>query len=375
MKNRKENLGVESMVQAIVLAAGIGTRLSPLTSVTPKALLPIANMPLIDYVIDSILSVGFKEIIVVTGYMGSKILKHLEASRKDGTIEIKCVKANRYKEGPLYSLLATERFVEDDFLLIPADLILDHNILRELVESHKEKDMIRVATSRRHLQTQRTVVLCCQKSRHDNPTILGFCHPETVKGKSESDTRIRLSNPIGAVLCPNKLFEYAHIAAGKGSKRVIDALNEYVSETGLGRCITISSQHYWFDVDTIDGMLEANSYVLRRKLMSDRSTSQFYPDRKTSVGVGWLPNRHQTQPAIIFGPVLIGDRCIIGEGSVIGPYVSIQDKCTIGRHATISNAIVLGNSRVGDSAKISSAIVRGQETIMTGKSGRDVENE
>jgi glucose-1-phosphate thymidylyltransferase len=362
-------------VQAVILAAGIGARLSPLTSVIPKALLPIANIPLIDYVLDSIQRVGIREIIVVTGYKGPTIVKYLETPREDNITEIRCVKANEYKAGPLYSLLAAERFVKDDFLLVPADLILDQRILTKLVASHAEKDMVRVAITKRHLQTQRAFVLRNKRTRRDNTTTIRFCLPESVGAKSQSGNRIRPSVSIGAIICPTRLFEYAHTATGNGSERVIDALNEYIRDTGLGRCITISGQQYWFDIDTIEDMLEANSYILRKRLTSDRSPGQFYLDRETLVTFGRRLNSHQSRPARVLGPVLIGERCIIGEGAIIGPCVSIQDKCIIGRHARISNTIIIGNSRIRDSAIISGAIFCGQETVRSGKPSRDVKNE
>lgn len=361
-------------VQAIILAAGVGTRLSPLTSVIPKALLPIANTPLIDYVVDSIQRVGIKEIIVVTGYMGSTAIKYLETSERHSTAEIKCVNANRFKEGPIYSLLAAERFVRDDFLLIPADLILDHKILSKLVASHKDKDTVHIATSKRSLQIQRAFVLCHKRSRHDN-SVLRFSSPKSGSKKWQEDARIQPRASIGVVICPSKLFEYAHLAEEKGSRRVIDALNEYVARTGLGRCVAVSGQYHWFDVDTIDDMLEANSYILRKRLENNRNQDRFYLDRETSVTVGERINSHQAQPAKILGPVLIGERCIIGESSIIGPCVSIQDKCTIGRHARISNAIVLSESVIDDSSMVNRAVVCGKETLRAGKPSRDVKNE
>jgi NDP-sugar pyrophosphorylase family protein len=362
-------------VQAIILAAGLGTRLLPLTSATPKSLLPIANVPLIDHVVDSIQSVGIKDIVVVTGYLGLMTAKYLEASEKHSAAEIKCITAERYKEGPIYSLLAAERFVRDDFLLIPADLVLDNKILSKLVANHTEKDMIYAATSENPLRPQRAIILCCQKSEHGNSTILRFSLPESECGKSEEDRRIQSISSIGAVICPSKLFKYVHHSAENGSRKVIDALNEYVAQTGLGRCVTFKGQHWWFDVDTIDDMLEANCYILRNRLANKRNQGHLYVDRKTSVTVGVHESDNRAQLARVLGPVLIGKKCVIGESSVVGPCVSIQDNCIIGRHARISNAIILSESVIDDSASVNSAVVHGKETLRAGRPGRDVNNE
>ncbi len=358
-----------------MLAAGSGARLSPLTSVTPKALLPIANRPLIDYVIDSIQEAGITEIVVATGYLGSRIVKYLKTSKEHSSIEIECVKANRYREGPLYSFLATEEYIYGDFLLIPADLILGHKIISELVKSHTEKNVVRVATSREDLRSKRTSVLCYEGQRRSRSTMLRFYSSEIGNEKGKDDKKTSASTSIGVSVCPRKLFEYAHVVARKGSKRVVDALNEYVTETGLGRCIRISGKQYWFDVDTIEEMLNANSFILRKKLVSEKNSGHFYPHQTTSQVSGGRSDGDETRPPKIVGPVLIGERCIIGEGSIIGPSVSIQNKCTIGTFAKLRNAIILHDSKICNSAVIEDAVVCGQITVRAGKLDRDVENE
>jgi len=361
-------------VQAIVLAAGVGTRLFPLTSGTPKALLPIANTPLIDYVVDSIQKVGIKDIIVVTGYMSSTTVEYLEDPEKRFKAEIRFVNANRYKEGPLYSLLAAERLVKDQFLLIPADLILDHRILSKLLANSRNKDIVYIATSRRSLRTQRTLVLCYNRSANDNSTILRFWQPGSMSEKWQGDTRTQPSATVGAIICPSRLFEYIHLVAEKGSRRVIDALSEYASRTGLAGCVAVNSQHYWFDVDTIDDMLEANSYILKRRLAISENKGHLYLEHETSVKVGVKMNSRQAETARVLGPVLVGEGCTLGENSIIGPYVSIQGNCVIGKYAKISNAIILGGSVVDNSARIDAAVVRGKEILRAGTS-RGVKNE
>jgi NDP-sugar pyrophosphorylase family protein len=205
--------------------------------------------------------------------------------------------------------------------------------------------------------------------------MLRFSSSETDNEKGKSDKKTSASTSIGVTVCPRKIFEYAHIVARKGSKRVVDALNEYVTETGLGRCIRISGQQYWFDVDTIDELLEANSFILRKKLVSDRNEGHFYSHQTTSQVGGGRSDGDETLSPKIMGPVLIGERCIIGEGSIVGPCVSIQDKCIIGRFAELRNAIILRDSKIGNSAVIEDAVVCGQITVRAGKLDRDVENE
>jgi NDP-sugar pyrophosphorylase family protein len=365
-------LGAEQKVQAVVLAAGVGTRLLPLTTVIPKSLLPIANKPLIDYALDSIQRAGIRDILVVTGYMGSQTAKHIKTFKKNFSAKITCINAERYREGPLYSLLAAEKSVTDDFLLVPADLILDDWILSHLVASHTEKDLIHVATSASYPQTQRTLVLCYKGSTQNNSKILRFLPAGTPYEGLQDKSEIQAVVSMGVAVCPTKLFEYLHLASEKGAQRVVDALSEYAAKTGLGRCLRISSQHYWFDIDTINDMLEANSYILRKRYVDSGKQSNFFFDREKPLSIRVRTNSLRGRPTKIMGPTVIGERCKIGESSIIGPYVSIQNRCVIGKHARISNTIILNESFVDDSAIIDRAVVCGKETFRAEKPGRDV---
>jgi glucose-1-phosphate thymidylyltransferase len=63
------------MMQAVILAAGEGNRVRPLTKNRPKAMIPVANRPIIGYVIDALVQNGIRDIIVVVGYKREQIFE------------------------------------------------------------------------------------------------------------------------------------------------------------------------------------------------------------------------------------------------------------------------------------------------------------
>ena len=63
-------------MKAVILAAGEGTRLRPFTETMPKVMLPVANKPIIQYLIEAIINSGIEEIIIVVGYKKEIILKY-----------------------------------------------------------------------------------------------------------------------------------------------------------------------------------------------------------------------------------------------------------------------------------------------------------
>ena len=64
-------------MQAVILAAGEGKRVRPLTWSRPKAMIPVANRPIIEYVIDALVKNGIRDIIVVVGYRKEQVIRFL----------------------------------------------------------------------------------------------------------------------------------------------------------------------------------------------------------------------------------------------------------------------------------------------------------
>nr|MDO8135794.1 NDP-sugar synthase [Candidatus Njordarchaeum guaymaensis] len=359
-------------MQAVVLAAGTGTRLMPLTAVIPKALLPIANRPLLDYVISSLKQASIREVIIVTGHLGSKITKYLQASKQYNNVEIDSIRAPKYDAGPLYSLLASEKLVNDDFLLAPVDLMLKHQIISKLLQSHTQRGTVNIAISELSSQGhQGTRVAYYKGLRSNGGPVLQFLEPEMIREKNRNSVKTILGSAIGVIICPREVFKYGHIAARNGSSRVIDALNRYIADRGEGRYMKVSSKDYWFDVDTIQTLLEANSFILKNSMV-DEETGRFFAANTESQFENKPRSDYDSFSARVLGPSIIGRGCVIGEESRIGPYVSIQDNCMIGRHVACRNAIVLSRSRVGDNSTIENAVVSGQETITATKLSHEI---
>ncbi len=114
-------------MRAIVLAAGAGTRLSPLTDSLPKCLVRVRGTPLIDYQLEALQAVGVSDIVVVVGYEGDQVRRH-------------CGSRVRYIDNPLYQStnsiyslhLATAEMNTDTFLF-NCDIVFDAQILQRML--------------------------------------------------------------------------------------------------------------------------------------------------------------------------------------------------------------------------------------------------
>lgn len=123
--------------QAILLAAGRGTRLFPATKAMPKTLLKVKGKPIIEYTLDRLADFKIKEIIIVIGHFGNKIKNHVGDSYKG--VPVKYIFNPIYdKTNSIYSLWLTKDIVEEDIIVINADTLFNRDVLKYFAQSDCE---------------------------------------------------------------------------------------------------------------------------------------------------------------------------------------------------------------------------------------------
>jgi len=125
-------------MQALILAAGTGSRLGKYSKDNTKCMLEINGKPLIDYVLEILYSVGIVKLTMVVGYKKENLIRHVGAQYKD--IEIDYIENPIYdKTNNIYSLwLAKEKLAEDNTVLLESDLMFEEKIIRRLIEDKRD---------------------------------------------------------------------------------------------------------------------------------------------------------------------------------------------------------------------------------------------
>jgi NDP-sugar pyrophosphorylase family protein len=121
--------------QAVILAGGLGSRLRPYTTVIPKPLMPLGDVPIIEVVIEQLKSHGFSEVIISTGYMADLIMAYL-GDGKRWAVRIRYVRESK----PLGTAGALKliKNLASDFLVINGDILTDLNFSK-LFKFHQDK--------------------------------------------------------------------------------------------------------------------------------------------------------------------------------------------------------------------------------------------
>ncbi|MCI1208555.1 MAG: aminotransferase class I/II-fold pyridoxal phosphate-dependent enzyme [Treponema sp.] len=125
-------------MQALILAAGMGTRLSQFTRTVPKCMVPVNGIPMIESSIEALIAAGIKKLVIGLGYKGTVLKDFITQTFPPERLNGMCIE---YAENPVYDTtnniyslyLAKDFFARDDTILLESDLVYDKNIITELL--------------------------------------------------------------------------------------------------------------------------------------------------------------------------------------------------------------------------------------------------
>ncbi|MEO5583012.1 MAG: phosphocholine cytidylyltransferase family protein [Saprospiraceae bacterium] len=125
-------------MKAVILAAGVASRLRPLTDDTPKCLLKVGEKNILSYTMDHLLVNGINDIIIVTGYLQEQIRDFIAEAYF--AVDVKFIYNELYSStNNIYSLwLAKEELLGEDMLLLDSDILFDQRIIAQLLHSGYE---------------------------------------------------------------------------------------------------------------------------------------------------------------------------------------------------------------------------------------------
>ncbi len=304
-------------MEALILAAGPGKRFKDLSKYIPKPLLPVANKPIIERLLRILESVGVKEVTVVVGHLGHKIIRKIN-SLKDLNLRIKYVKAKNYLKGPISSFLsAIDEIIGKNFILAPADCLLNQNIMKKIIEGLEDKTTLTV-----HPYIGKGTKVYVGSNNEVNGVNMPIKNWE------------KITTSIGIMYITSDFLEYVKKAAKRGSTRIIDAINIAIRKGFKIKALCVKEK--WFDIDNIQALLEANNYYLEKLTYVNKELD--IPDVK------------------IHPPVLLENDIKIGKNCEIGPYVSVGRKAEIGEKCKLQNMIIVEDSKIPPRKRFSKGI-------------------
>ncbi len=347
-------------MKAMILAAGKGTRVQPITHIIPKPMIPILQKPVMEFLLELLKEHGFREIMVNVSHLAEEIENYFRDGQRFG-VEIAYSFEGRIEDGELIGdalgsagglkkIQDFQNFFDETFVVICGDALVDLD-LTEAVKRHKKKgaiaSLITKKVNKKEVSSYGVVVSDNEgrvKAFQEKPTI--------AEALSDSiNTGIYLFEP--------EIFD--HIPSGQKFDIGADLFPKLVENNLPFYALPMDFE--WVDIGKVPDYWSAIRSVLQGKVRQvDIPGKEVKPGVYTglNVAVNW-------DKVNIKGPVYIGGMSRIEDGAtIIGPSM-IGPSCCICEGATIDNSIIFDYSKIGKGVRLVDKLVFGRYCV--GKNG------
>ena len=316
------------------MAGGEGTRLRPLTSNHPKPMIPLANRPMIEHIVQLLQRHGFDEIVVTLAFLANHIRNYFGDGSEFG---VRMVYAT--EESPLGTAGSVRNAMDEldeRFLVISGDVLTDID-LSAIAAFHEERGALAtIGLTAVENPLEFGIVIT-----NEDGTVQRFLE-KPGWGQVFSDT---VNNGI-FVLEP-EIFDF--IPEG----RPVDFSSE-VFPVMLDKRRPLYGyvcEGYWEDVGTLEAYMSAHKDVLDRKVTVD------VPGFRLDKGV-WLGEGAEVDPeARVEGPVVVGDHARVEAGARLGPYTVLGSNVMVQAGADLERVVVHDGVYIGQGARLRGTIV------------------
>lgn len=309
-------------MDAVIMAAGRGTRMRPLTDTRPKPLLPVGGTTLLERLLEQCHGL-VDRIVLVVGYRGDAI-KTQVGDQCRGTPVAYVEQSERLGTG--HALAQAEPLVEGSVLVLNGDVVIDRGLLEQLadVDGHAMA-VTQVEDPRSYgvVETRDGAVADLHEKPDDPPT-----------------SRIN----VGLYAFESSVFRAIDRIgeSARGEYELTDAITELVAADE--RVTAVAYDGTWLDVGRPWELLEANATVLETRERSIEGTVE--PDAHLHGKVLVKEGARVRSGAYIEGPV------VIGAGADVGPNAYVRGATTIGRDVRVGNGVEIKNSILMDETSV-----------------------
>jgi NDP-sugar pyrophosphorylase family protein len=314
------------MMQAVILAAGLGTRLMPVTARRSKAMVPVLGTPLVERALAPIVANGVRDVVLVIGPEDAEIRRHFSKTTSlDVTTRFV---VQEHRQGMAHALALAAPLLDGPFVLSACDNLVSAEHARELLDARQGADAVLSL-----LDVEPRNVLRSAAVELDGRTVLRIVE----KPRIEDAPSHTVSLPL--YVLPRQLLDILPSVkpSSRGELELQDAIQKLIDSGGRVVGVRATSRQ---QVSTPGDLLALN----RRLLRAGDDNSLVVPER-VGHGTCFLP------PLRIEGGVSIGDRC------ELGPDVYLENGCSIGNGVVLRNSLVLRGAHVPDGQRFAGKVL------------------
>jgi UDP-N-acetylglucosamine diphosphorylase/glucosamine-1-phosphate N-acetyltransferase len=320
-------------MKAVVLAAGEGVRLQPITATRPKHLIKVGGKPILEHCLNALKACGVTEAVLVTHYMGDAIRQYFGDGEKRGLKIGYVEQAEMLGTGNAVSVV--EPYVEGDFILVYGDLLFAPEAMQAVLDSYEaEKPAAVMAVVPVEKPESYGIV-----ELEDGKAVRRIVE-KPASGKAPSN----LAN-AGLYACSKEIFDKLRQtkASVRGEWELTEALS-LLAQDGKEVLAAEISKGDWMDIGRPWDLLGANGWALKRMEHNVYGTVE--------NGAHLIGPVTVAETARIRSGAYVEGPAFIDEGSDIGPNCYIRPCTRIGKNARVGNACEVKNSIIMDGTHV-----------------------
>lgn len=318
----------------VILAAGEGARMRPLTGTRPKTMLPVAGKPILEHLLTECIAANASDFIIVVGYHDETVRNYFTDGSEWG-VRIRYA-IQRQPAGTADALRQASHFLDAAFVLLNGDIMLKSNDILPLIEA--ETNLLSAVEL---TNVEGKGVIEAQGGRvirlHEKST-----HPPT-----------RLAN-AGAYHFTGDILEFTRNTplSPRGEYEITDTVQALID---AGIAVGYRTVSTWSELSYPWDLLQANESALANCLASADGIIEpgVTINGTVIVGSGSLIRAG----SYITGPVKIGRNCVIGPNCCIRPATDIGDDCHIGSGVEIKNSIIMSGTKIPHLSYVGDSVI------------------
>jgi UDP-N-acetylglucosamine diphosphorylase/glucosamine-1-phosphate N-acetyltransferase len=316
------------MKQAVILAAGEGQRLRPFTVNRPKAMISIADKPILQYIIEALAQSGIRNIVLIVGYRKEQVYDYIGPGEKLG-VNITYIEQSS-QLGTAHALMQARDAVDDEFLVLPGDNLIEARTIADFVQVRPEALLAKRVS---------------HPVRYGVVNIDGGEVQDIVEKPREASSNLVNT---GIYAFTKDIFKYMEDILD-----IPDVLNNMLAE---GYAINaLETDGTWLDVVYPWDIISLNHAVLDSIGVSLGGTIEAGVSLRGNVVVG--PESVIRAGSCIYGPAVIGSGCDIGPQVCIMPSTSIGDNVTVASFTEVKNSVIGNDVSIGPGGIINDSVI------------------
>jgi len=342
-------------MKAVIIAAGKGKRLMPITSSRPKPMIPMAGKPLLEHTILGLKSAGISEILLIVGYKEDIIRDYFGDGKENFNLRIEYIVQNE-QLGTAHAFGFAKKFVgENAVLLMYGDLLVEPKVYQEIVQKFNENKIEGILLLKKVKNPEEFGII----SLNSNGLV------EKIVEKPPREMNLGNLANAGVFLFDSKIFKAIEKTEKsiRGEYEFTDSM-EILINRFKGKIAGFRIKNYfWSDIGLPWQFKVATNYFLDK--VENKVIGKIEKNVQVSGNVYIGEGTNILSGSHIQGPCYIGKNNVIGPNSFIKAYTYIANDCQICR-SEIKNSIIFSNTTIPHSNYVGDSIVCENVNLGTG---------